>query len=254
MSLLSSNTINLGLIGKRLSHSFSKLYFDQKFDRMGIPGHYQLYELSDVNQIVKLIDDNRLDGFNVTIPYKEAIIPLLDDIDSTANEIGAVNTVAVYRTNGDNYRLKGFNTDATAFADTLKRHLQPYHQSALILGTGGAAKAVAWALKKMGIDHCFVSRQPHGDNQIDYEEAFQRVSKSLLIVNCTPVGMFPNVDTSPWAHPELLTPKHLVYDLIYNPYPTLFMRQASLMGAKTANGLAMLHRQADQAFQIWSQL
>lgn len=249
--MLSITEHSYGLVGKCLSHSYSKVYFDEKIAKLGMDRHhYDLLEMPTPDKIRDVSVKNNLSGFNVTIPYKESIIPYLDSIDYSANEIGAVNTVKVLRDADGSLRLHGYNTDAPAFLDTLHPLLKPWHTDALILGTGGAAKAVAWALRQLGIGYLFVSRTPEQrPDSIGYSEL--KDSTQLLIVNATPVGMFPNVDASPWPYPDMLTQRHLCYDLIYNPSPTLFLRQAKQHEATIQDGLAMLHRQADLAFEIW---
>lgn len=249
--MLSITEHSYGLVGKCLSHSYSKVYFDEKIAKLGMDRHhYDLYELSTIDVVRDIVAKHQLSGFNVTIPYKETVLPYLDSLDAVAKEIGAVNTVKVIRDTNGVLHLCGYNTDALAFLNTLKPLLKPWHTDALILGTGGAAKAVAWALRQLGIGYLFVSRTPEQrPDSIGYSEL--KDSTQLLIVNATPVGMFPNVDASPWPYPDMLTQRHLCYDLIYNPSPTLFLRQAKQHEATIQDGLAMLHRQADLAFEIW---
>lgn len=244
--------MNFALIGRQLSHSYSQNLFDEHFASSGHT--YSLVEIDDLDDLRSTVERLHLDGFNVTIPYKVDILPLLDDIDDAAREIGAVNTVKVQRTAGRLF-LKGFNTDSAAFAQTISQFKEQNKSfnitGALILGTGGAARAVAYALSSLGIGHSLVSRAPHGDRQIDYETAYSLASERTLIVNATPVGMFPNCSQSPWQRPNLLGPRHFCYDLIYNPSPTRFLQEAALRGATTSDGLAMLHLQAHKAWKIW---
>lgn len=242
-----------GLIGRHLSHSFSQNYFENKFADEGLEGYsYELIELEELGELRRIVNERGLDGFNITIPYKVEILPMLDDIDDTAKQIGAVNCVKVVR-EGNGVRVKGYNTDALAFAETFQSPKALIkNPKALILGTGGAAQAVAYGLKTLGIDSLFVSRNPHGTAQIDYATAYKLSEDYLIIVNATPVGMFPNCSCSPWAHPELLTARHICYDLIYNPSPTRFMQEAALRGATVQDGLPMLHRQADLSWGIWN--
>lgn len=238
-----------GLIGRPVGHSFSQRYFEMKWRDTGIADrHYSLCELPAIDLLPQLLEREQLDGFNVTAPYKTAILPLLDRLTDEAREVGAVNCVAVTPTG-----LMGHNTDCQAFADTLKPLLKPWHTSALVLGTGGASRAVAVALRRLGIGHTKVSRTP-SDGTVSYPEAVGLASSNLLIINATPVGMAPRADASPWPVPEALTPRHLVCDLIYNPSPTLLMRQAAQRGAATADGLAMLYRQADLSEDFWLSL
>jgi len=244
---------NFGLIGKHLAHSFSERYFTDLFRKSELHDcHYSLYEISTLDHLHQLIADRRLDGFNVTIPYKVDIIPMLDSIDTVAQQIGAVNTVVVER-RGVDIKLHGFNTDAPAFGETLQPLLKPHHRNALILGTGGASKAVAWALQGLKISFKTVSRTPaNHPGTIDYDEAeHMAVAEPCIIINATPAGMFPDCNMTPWPHDNILTTNHLCYDLVYNPSPTLFMRQASERGATVCDGLAMLHRQADLAFELF---
>lgn len=242
-----------GLIGKRLAHSFSKDYFERKFRDEGLTNcSYELIELPGLEGLRNIVAARGLAGFNVTIPYKERILPLLDSIDSVALEVGAVNTVSVLRNEDGNLHLRGYNTDAPAFLETLRPMLQGRHRNALILGTGGAAKAVAWALDQLGIAYRFVSRTPESHRSaIGYSEIPSYCTEPLVIVNATPVGMFPDTCSSPWPFPELLTRDFLCYDLVYNPSPTLFLQQAAAHGATVVDGLRMLHLQAEKAWEMW---
>ena len=203
--------------------------------------------MDSVVDLRQWVEENHIKGFNVTIPYKEAVIPHLDQLDPSAQAIGAVNCVEVASN-----RLIGHNTDAPAFLETLQPLLQPHHHSALILGTGGAAKAVGYALRQLGIGYLLVSRTPeqHTD-AVSYSDAASLVGDHLLIINATPVGMYPNVDDSPWPYPLLLDERHLCYDLVYNPSPTRFLREAEAAGAHTCGGLSMLERQAQLSWEIW---
>lgn len=242
--------LNLGLIGRKLLHSFSKKYFEEKY---GI-STYELVELDTIGELPEAVERLDLNGFNVTIPYKCDIIPLLDKIDPSAHEIGAVNTVVRYKKDDNRWGLHGYNTDAQAFRDTLQPHLLPHHRHALILGSGGASRAVAWALGQLGIEYQIVSRSPLSHPAtISYDKARELVAGGdyTVIVNTTPVGMYPVCDATPWPWTELIGSQHLCYDLIYNPSPTLFLEQAAGRRAKTIDGLAMLHRQADLALEIW---
>lgn len=237
-----------GLIGCRLSHSWSQQWFEEMFRRECITdASYQLFELDSVNDLPCWAAENRLSGFNVTIPYKEAAVNHLDDVDSAARAIGAVNCVARCGS-----RLIGHNTDAPAFAETLRPLLAPEHRHALVLGTGGAAKAVVYALRQLGISATMVSRQPKlHPGSVSYAEAVALSQSHLLIVNATPVGMYPNVHNSPWPDFSCIGAQHLCYDLIYNPSPTLFLSRAAQQGAATCGGLAMLYRQAELSWDIW---
>ena len=237
-----------GLIGKKLGHSWSKDWFEKMFRQEGIrDAAYQLYELPTTDNLSQWVAQEGLLGFNVTIPYKQKVIPMMDGLDPEAEAIGAVNCVEVV-----GGRMIGHNTDAPAFAQTLQPLLHPWHSQALILGTGGASKAVAYALLQLGISFTFVSRTPEKHpHAISYAAALDCCSQTYLIVNCTPAGMFPDVDQSPWPNTPPLTERHLCYDLIYNPTKTRFLQQAKGCGASIVNGLAMLERQAQLSWQIW---
>lgn len=238
-----------GLLGRSLRHSWSKQWFDQLFAQRGIAdAEYRLYEVAEASALPDWHTTTRLDGYNVTLPYKEAILSCLDGCDTVASSIGAVNCVA-----REGYRWIGHNTDAPAFRQTLQPLLCPWHTAALVLGTGGAARAVSYALRALGIDHRLVSRHPNlHPNAIGYEEAVQLASSHLLIINATPVGMAHITKGNPWPCPAALGTKHLCYDLIYNPSPTLFLQQAARQGATTKDGLDMLHLQAALSWQVWA--
>lgn len=235
------------LIGKTLSHSYSKRYFDAFFDSEGLGHTYDLLEMDSLDDLGLAIEDKQLSGFNVTIPYKERILPMLSGLSEEAKAIGAVNVVSV-----KGKQLIGFNTDAPAFLETLRPLLRPHHTSALILGTGGASKAVAFALQKLGVDYHFVSRNPQADNQVSYREASARVRDTFLIVNATPLGTFPAVEGIPPLDLESVGERHLVYDLVYNPAQTRLLKAAAAQGAATKNGQSMLDRQAELAYRIWT--
>lgn len=240
-----------GLIGKILVHSFSKNFFTEKFANEGIDARYDLFELPTIEDFPKLLETEGLCGLNVTIPYKEVVMPYLDELDNTAREIGAVNTIQFNR-KGGKLSLKGFNTDAIGFENSLRPLLKPCHQKALVLGTGGASKAIIYILNKLGITPQLVSRQKR-DGMLTYEELSEEVvASNKLIVNCTPAGTFPKVDEMPPFPTRLLTSEHLVYDLIYNPETTLLCRLAKEQGAATKNGLEMLHGQAIAAWKTWT--
>lgn len=237
-----------GLIGKSLSHSFSKNYFEQKFEKEGITdANYSLFELAKIKDFQGLIENENLSGLNVTIPYKEAIIPYLSELDEEANAIGAVNTIQFTKSG-----LKGYNTDIIGFRNSIKPFLENIHTRALILGTGGASKAVAYALEQLGIKILYVSRTPKGENQINYEDVNHYVMKHhLLIINTTPIGTFPNIGEAPEIPYEYLTDQHFLYDLVYNPSETQFLKHAKTAGAIAVNGDQMLKIQAEEAWKVW---
>ena len=239
-----------GLIGKTLSHSFSKKYFEEKFKRENINAVYENFELNDISQVEGLFSiHSNLCGLNVTIPYKEQIIPYLDEVDEQAQKIGAVNTIYIDKETG---KMKGYNTDVYGFKQSLKPFLENQHQRALILGTGGASKAVAYVLNELGITTAFVSRTPQLENQLSYDELNENILASfLLIVNTTPLGTFPNVDEKPTINYDAITPNHLLYDLVYNPVETAFLKEGKKRGALTINGEQMLQLQAEKAWEIW---
>ncbi|CAM4189535.1 shikimate dehydrogenase family protein [Gillisia hiemivivida] len=239
-----------GLIGKNIDYSFSRTYFNQKFSSEKIEATYKNFDLTDITQFPKLLSDNPgIKGFNVTIPYKEAIIPFLDEIEITAKEIGAVNTIKI-KPDGT---LIGYNTDFFGFSEALKPYLKPHHTKALILGTGGASKAVSYALQKLGIEATYVSRSKSSHNLIYSEVIPEIMEEYTLIINCTPLGTFPNIEQYPPIPTQLLTSNHLVFDLIYNPSHTKLMKLALLQNAEVTNGLAMLESQAEKAWEIWNQ-
>lgn len=242
-----------GLLGYPLVHSFSQNYFNQKFESENIDAEYINFEIPDVGMLMEVVAENEnLNGLNVTIPYKEQVIPFLDEIDPAAKEVGAVNVIKFIR-DKDGLRLKGYNSDIIGFTDSIKSLLKPHHQSALVLGTGGAAKAVSYSLRKLGLEVQLVSRRKSA-NTLVYEELTKNDLKThKVIVNTTPLGMYPNVDTCPDIPYRYLTSQHLCYDLIYNPDETLFLKNSRLAGAQVKNGLEMLLLQAFASYSIWNQ-
>ena len=239
---------HFGLIGERLSHSFSKSYFEHKFETLKIDAKYSNFECADLNQIKELLALKTCQGYNVTIPYKEAIIPLLDELDDVASKIGAVNTIKVLNT-----KLVGCNTDAFGFKQMIKPFFKSHHERAIILGTGGASKAVQYVLEELGASVIFISRSPKNENEFGYDEINDIMLDSCkIIVNTTPVGTFPNVnDELPFPY-HFLTPKHLVIDLIYNPKETKLLQHAKQQGSWVLNGQTMLQQQAEKAWEIWN--
>lgn len=242
-----------GIIGKPLTHSFSPVYFNQKFESENINAEYLKFELPDIGDLMEVVSEHpNLSGLNVTIPYKEQVIPYLDDIDDDAKKIGAVNVIKITHGKGKDLKFKGYNSDCPAFANSLRPLLTPDCKKALILGTGGAAKAIHQGLINLGIEPTYVSRTAD-DNRITYNDLNEDVmSTHNIIVNCTPVGMYPHEDQCPAIPYDLLTPNHICYDLIYNPDTTLFMKKAEAHGATVKNGLEMLLLQAFESWRIWN--
>ena len=242
-----------GLIGYPLKHSFSIGFFNEKFKSEGIDAEYVNFEIPEINDFMEVIEENpNLCGLNVTIPYKEQVIPFLDELDKDTAKIGAVNVIKIIRTPKRKIKLVGYNSDIIGFSQSIQPLLQPYHKKALILGPGGSSKAIYHGLKNLGIDSVFVSRTKK-EGMLTYEELTPEVmAEHTVIVNCTPVGMYPKVDFCPAIPYELLTPNHLLYDLLYNPNITLFMKKGEEHGAVTKNGLEMLLLQAFAAWEIWN--
>lgn len=244
-----------GLIGFPLGHSFSKGFFNEKFQTENIDAEYTNYELPSIENFLDVIHHTtNLKGLNVTIPYKQQIIPYLDDLDKDTKEIGAVNVIKFVPQPEGKVLLVGYNSDIIGFTQSLKPLLQPIHRKALILGTGGASKAVYYGLKKLGIESLFVSREKKNSSTLTYNELTTEIINTYnIIINTTPVGMFPHVDTCPSIPYEYLTSNHLLYDLTYNPDETLFMKRGKQQGATVKNGLEMLLLQALAAWEIWQQ-
>ncbi len=242
-------TKQFGLIGFPLSHSFSKGYFAQKFQKENISDcSYDVFPLEKIEDFVELCNANKnLVGLNVTIPYKEKIIPFLDELNEEAKAIVAVNTIKFI-----NGKKIGYNTDCYGFEMSLKPLLKQHHTSALILGTGGASKAVEYVLRKLGIQFQYVSRNK-SEKAISYEELNELIiHNSTLIINSTPIGTYPNVEPAPNIPYNGITEKHLLYDLIYNPEETKFLKEGKLLCAQTKNGLEMLYLQAERSWEIWT--
>lgn len=244
--------IVFGLIGQTLSHSFSKMYFDEKFFREGLRDHrYELFTLEKIDALPQLIKETRgLSGLNVTIPYKEVVMPFLTSIDPQAQKIGAVNVIRI-----DGEEWQGFNTDAEAFHDTLEKWIPARSGlTALVLGTGGSSRAVRSALEELGIGYHTVSRTASkGDFTYEHLKGDRKIlGDARLIINTTPLGMTPETDTMPPITYEFLTPGHYVYDLIYNPARTIFLQKAEMRGATIKNGLEMLQIQAEKSWSLWT--
>ncbi len=240
-----------GLIGRSLGHSFSKAWFTAKFEREGLTSHHYInLELPSIDLMNDAIRAHQLSGFNVTIPYKEVILPYLDELSPEAVEIGAVNTVKVL---GDG-KLHGYNTDYLGFMNSLKPMLKPYHTAALVLGAGGASKAIAYSLKKLGIDYQIISRQKSDGVYKTYAElTLLDVRNAPIIINTTPVGMSPDAALAPEIPYQGIDKFHILYDLVYNPTETNFLKMGTYYGAATINGYAMLIKQAEYAWKIWNE-
>lgn len=233
-----------GLIGKNISYSFSRNYFENKFKNEDISNsqyvNFDIDKLSELNNIFNT--DNY--GFNVTIPYKEAVIPYLDELDLHAEKIGAVNTIKL-----ENGKKIGYNTDWIGFKKSIQLLLKTHHKKALVLGSGGASKAIIYALSQLGIQTLTVSR----NGSTTYQDISLEIIKShTIIINCTPIGTFPNIDLAPEIPFQFITNNHLVYDLIYNPNETLFLKKCKEKGAVIKNGLEMLEIQAEESWKIWN--
>ncbi len=263
-----------GLIGYPLGHSFSKGYFTEFFQQKGIVAQYKNFELPSIKDLATVIEEeNTLQGFNVTIPYKQQVIPYLHELDEAAKAIGAVNVVKVIRHEGNVY-LKGYNTDIIGFSDSIRPLLKAHHTHALILGTGGAAKAINYALRKMGLKTCFVTREKtptsctyhEGEEKntspgntshekiLTYGEITPEIlTQHTVIINTTPLGMHPKTDTCPQLNYSLLSSNHLLFDLVYNPPKTLFLLQGEENNATICNGMEMLIGQAKAAWHIWTE-
>jgi shikimate dehydrogenase len=241
------------LIGFPLGHSFSKKYFTEKFEKMGLSEthEYKLFELLDIQELPQLLkNETNLKGLNVTIPHKQAVMPFLDSLDASAEKVGAVNVIKFM----EEGRLIGYNSDYYGFKTSLENFLSEVNMSsikALVLGNGGAGKAVVAALKDLGIDYKTVSRTKSEEN-ISYDEIPSLIADYQLIINCSPVGTYPKSEQCPNIPYESLTENHYLYDLVYNPLETLFLQKGKEKGAKIHNGLRMLHLQAEKAWEVWN--
>jgi shikimate dehydrogenase len=238
-----------GLLGKNIDYSFSRSYFSEKFQKEHINAEYRNFDISEIGHFKAVIQENEaLRGLNVTIPYKQSVMEYLDRLDENAEAIGAVNTIKIE----EDRSLTGYNTDYIGFSAAIKPMLKNGNYRALILGTGGASKAVAFSLKKLGIKYLYVSRNP-GTDQVSYKDLDEEtLQKNKIIINTTPLGTFPNTEDHPEIPYQFLTQDHLAFDLIYNPSTTKFMELAEKQGASTSNGLRMLELQAEKAWEIWN--
>ena len=236
-----------GLIGKNIDYSFSRSYFREKFETNKLDCSYKNFDLETIDSFIELKKNCKVfSGFNVTIPYKEVILPYLDYIDEEAKRIGAINTIK-------NNKLIGYNTDHYGFKESLVKYLKPHHKTALILGTGGASKAVAFALRELGIKFEYVSRTKSPEIKHTYNTLTStEIEANKLIINCTPLGTFPKLEKCPEISYDQLDKYHLLFDLIYNPAQTKFLKNGKLRGAKTINGLEMLINQAEKSWEIWN--
>ena len=234
---------NYGLIGTKLKHSFSKNYFERKFKSLNYKNHsYKNFEINNLNSLRELISKNNLSGLNVTIPFKEQILKYVDDLDDSAENIGSINTIKVNKN-----KITGFNTDADGFEKSFKPLIEN-RNSAIILGNGGASKAIQYVLTKNKINFKVISRS----GEIKYENLSNLdIVKNLIIINATPIGMYPDVHSFPKIPYDLLSEKHLVYDLVYNPKETVFLQKARKQKCKVTNGYQMLLNQADLSWKIW---
>ncbi len=241
---------NFGLIGKDISYSFSKTHFTAKFENDEMDYSYENFDIDDISLFPSILKKHpELLGLNVTIPYKESIISYLDDLNDIAKEIGAVNTIKIESSG----KLKGYNTDYYGFEKSIQPLLKPNHKNALILGTGGASKGIAYGLKNLNIPYDFVSRSHNVIAKFTYDELTEAIIKSYqIIINCTPIGTHPNVNECPDIPYDAITSEHLLYDLIYNPIQTKFLICGEIKGAAITNGFRMLELQAEKSWDIWS--
>lgn len=241
-----------GLLGKNISYSFSRNYFTNKFKDLGYTNHeYVNFDLQEITELKEVLNKNKevLAGINITIPYKQEVMAFTDSIDEDAKKIGAVNTLKFL----NDGTIKGFNTDYYGFKNSILPLIKPHHTKALVLGAGGASKAIAYAFEKMNIDYKFVSRKKRNNDVFVYEEITSAIIKEYtVIINCTPLGTYPNIETRPEIPYQELTEKHLLYDLTYNPEITTFLKLGKEQGATIKNGLQMLALQAEKSWEIWN--
>lgn len=248
-----------GLIGRTLGHSFSRQFFSEKFSSEGIDAEYLNFELPEIDDLSKVFEGRDICGLNVTIPYKQDVIPFLSELSEDAREIGAVNVIKPIHVHSGNNKdnqsviLKGYNTDVIGFMESIRPLLKPHHRNALVLGTGGASRAICSGLKKLGLEVQSVSRT-RTLGILSYADLTPTVmGEYSVIVNTTPLGTTPNIDTCADVPYDCITERHLLFDLVYNPSETLFLRKGREHGAQTKNGLEMLHLQAIAAWKIWNE-
>ncbi|MBL4604366.1 MAG: shikimate dehydrogenase [Flavobacteriaceae bacterium] len=246
------NKVLFGLVGKNISYSFSKGFFSEKFQKEKLDNHqYVNFDIEKIEDFSKIIHEFKfcLKGLNITIPFKQDVFLYMDKVDKKARKVGAVNTVRITKKG----KLKGYNTDVVGFKKSIEPLLELHHTKALILGTGGASKAVAFVCKELGIDFLKVSRRPRKKKEISYTAINEKLLQEYtLIINATPIGTFPKVDQKPKIPYQYLTGKHLLYDLIYNPEQTAFLKKGKEQGSKIKNGFEMLELQAEESWRIWN--
>jgi len=243
-----------GLLGKGLTHSYSESYFNNKFSTLGLTDVcYNLFSVSDLTGMRDIISANPfLTGLNVTIPFKIDVINFVDELDESAKAIGAVNTLKILR-QGKKTRIKGYNTDYLGFIESIKSMNYKIYKKALILGTGGASRAIAYALNLLSIDFLFVSRQQKNEATINYNDLTKDLlSRYSLIINTTPLGMYPDIKSCPDIPFQYLGRKHLLFDLVYNPDKTVFLQKGQQQNTYICNGLNMLYAQAEYSWKIWN--
>ncbi|RED47957.1 shikimate dehydrogenase family protein [Seonamhaeicola aphaedonensis] len=241
----------LGLLGRNISYSFSRAYFKSKFEKEQITDTtYENFDIESIDLLPSILNNTKgLKGLNVTIPYKQEVIPFLDKINKKAAEIGAVNTIKITKKG----KLVGYNTDCYGFKKSIEPFLKKYHNKALILGTGGASKAIAYTLRELGVNYQYVSRKMSEGIDFTYDTLSENdIKETLIIINCTPLGTFPNIDDCPHIPYDSITDKHILFDLIYNPEETKFLKKGKEKGAVIINGLKMLELQAEKAWSIWN--
>ncbi|VAW11378.1 Shikimate 5-dehydrogenase I alpha [hydrothermal vent metagenome] len=248
MEKIEKKKVRFGLAGKNISYSFSKGYFTKKFADLKLNDHsYENFDLQEIEDFQKIIRQKSIKGLNVTIPYKETVIPYLTELDAKAKKIGAVNTIKISKEG-----VKGYNTDAYGFRKSITPFLKKQHTKALIFGTGGVSKAVAFVFKELNIPYTFVSRKPT-ENQLSYQDLNTGIFKEYtILINCTPLGTYPNIDLKPDIQYRYITSEHLLFDLIYNPEKTAFLQEGEKQGAAICNGQRMLELQAEKAWEIWN--